>query len=231
MIASAAALGVLAGAATGYGIQWQRPPTPLPPLAGEALKYPKKPAASTKPLSADEDHLVVTDGDLRKLLLPKPGGAEVDERTGERVWKSAAEYADGFRSPAWMFTEVLDKNLRRVAHSAWTEKGDGMWVNIDLVQFRETDNGMSARMHFGAQKRYMPQEEHAGNVGTALPGTFDGRVFFRDAPVIEPGYLPRYEARALARRGDIVMDIVFNGTKPIDRKAAMDIAARQLERL
>ncbi|MEV8534780.1 hypothetical protein [Streptomyces sp. NPDC051211] len=45
LIAAAAVLGVLAGTVTGYAVQLDRAPTPLPPLAQQHLPAPKPVAA------------------------------------------------------------------------------------------------------------------------------------------------------------------------------------------
>lgn len=86
LIAAAALLGISGGAAVGYGIQAERPPTPLPALSQAELAYPAKALPADKvpaPLPASQDHRVRTDGDLRKLIIdPRRGGARTRTRTG-----------------------------------------------------------------------------------------------------------------------------------------------------
>jgi hypothetical protein len=232
LIACAAVLGVVAGTVTGYAIQYDREPTPLPPLSQPGMRQPE-PLADGKgpePLSAAVDREVKTDGDLRKLLLPKPKDAQ-DLRGAPRPksWVPLFSYAHDYEEPGSMFEDLADNGFRRVAASSW-EQGNGLAVNISLVQFREETHVYSTD-YLSGQQGYMPESKWAGNSGKAIPGTSDGRVYVYDKPRVEAGYLPLYTARALARRGDIVMDIWLFNSKPISGDTAMSLAKRQLERL
>ncbi|MBK3589069.1 hypothetical protein JHN49_37485, partial [Streptomyces sp. MBT57] len=84
---------------------------------------------------------------------------------------------------------------------------------------------------FGGQLSYMPEAaKGAGNAGDPLEGTGSGRYFLY-AVEREAGYLPFYRARALAVRGDIMIDINITDSKPISKKDIRVLAERQLERL
>lgn len=230
LIAAAAVLGVVAGTATGYAVQADRPPTPLPMLAQPGLAYPAKPLPPGKepePLSAEEDSRVKTDGDLRKLLLSRPAGARENPAPwADDGWLSLDEYARDFESPDYMFEDLVGKGFRRAACSSW-EQGEYRVTNIYLVQFR-ADWSLDATDHTEGRQAYMPRE--AGNPGDPLKGSSNGRYYLYKVKQ-EAGYLPQYRARAIAQRGDVMLDINMFDTEPISKKDIRTLAERQLERL
>lgn len=224
---------MLAGTVTGYAIQYDREPTPLPALSQPDLRASKVvPAdARTTARSVSAHRWVKTDGDLRDLLVKKPKGAKADElRLGIDGWVSVDEYAREYKDPAWMLRSFAMNDLRRIASTSWRE-GDEVSVVISLVQFRDTKRPEALNMNED-QQRYMPGKEYAGNAGTVIPGSGNGRVWVYDEPHREAGYKPLYAARALAQRGDVFMEIHYwNNSRPISKKAVMALAKRQLERL
>ncbi len=159
IIAAAALLGISGGTAVGYGIQSQRPPTPLPALSQPGLAYPAKPLAADKapaPLPASEDRRVRTDGDLRKLLLERPKGAEASPdypREGGE-WMPYAEYARYFKDGEGMFRYFTESGLRRVAATEWVQKD--RYTHLALVQFRPGLDSY-APDHLANQLSYMPE--------------------------------------------------------------------------
>lgn len=234
LIACAALLGTVAGTAVGYTVQADRDPTPLPPLSQAELSYPKKPLPKDRepePLTAEEDRRVKTDGDLRELLVKKPKGArEPDLVPDDDGWLSPSSYALEFEHPGHMFTRLVqDERLRRVAAVSW-EEGRYRTVDIRLIQFRE-EHERSALPFLDSQQSYMSDDEHAGNEGKPLKGSGNGRYYVYDRPVREPGYLPLYRTRAIAQRGDVVMDVWIHDTKPISERDIRTLGERQLERL
>ncbi|PQM19892.1 hypothetical protein Sfr7A_30225 [Streptomyces xinghaiensis] len=235
LIAGAAALGVLTGVVIGYTVQYDRPPTPLPPLSQAVRSTPEPHSAAAggkdgpEPLSAREDRIVRTGGDLRKLLLKKPKGAQIPSGAPDGDWMTPARYAEGYEHPAGMFEGLAQDTFRRAAAIDW-ERSDGAFVSIRLIQFRDTQNAYSADFLEG-QQAYMSDDKFAGHDGDPIPGTGSGRVYVYDRPHTEAGYLPMYTARALARRGDIVMEIFVNSSKAVSRGTIMSLAERQLERL
>jgi hypothetical protein len=78
---------------------------------------------------------------------------------------------------------------------------------------------------------YMPDSDYANNQGKAIPGSVGGKAWVYSKPRIKAGYLPLYRARALARHGNIVMDIWVYASKPISMQSIQSLAKRQLERL
>lgn len=232
LIAAAAVLGVVAGTATGYGIQADRDPTPLPPLSQRDLAHPAPlpKGKAPEPLSAKEDRRVRTDGDLRKLLIGKPTGArEASAPWLKDGWLRLNSYALNYESEDYMFEELLDDDFRRAVSVTW-EQGEHRETGINLVQFR-SGSSMGAAEHAKGQLAYMSEsEDGAGNRGNPVKGSGSGRYYLYDAEE-EPGYLPIYRARAIAHRGDIVLDINIFDTKPISKKDIRTLAERQLERL
>ncbi|MFB7996844.1 hypothetical protein ACFC4G_28950 [Streptomyces sp. NPDC056002] len=218
LIACAALLGAVAGVCTGYVVQADRKPTALPPLSlavvGQAKGEGPKPAPRAQ------------DGDLRKLLAPRPAGTQKsDARQG---WLNEYDFANGFKDPRWMFGQLAEGGFRRATIEAW-RRGRST-TEVQLIQFRDdTDSG--SRKFLDGQQSYMDDSDWAGNEGVPLTGSGNGRVYVFDKPSTKAGYLPMYQARALAARGDIVMDIRVYDTRPIPEKTVMSLAKRQLERL
>ncbi|GGX32913.1 hypothetical protein GCM10010353_54940 [Streptomyces chryseus] len=233
IITAAAALGIVGGLAAGYTVQADRPPTPLPALAQENLAYPAKSLPGGKepePLSAKDDHRVRTDGDLRKLLVPKPAGAPDADASGLKDgWKDIASYALEFESPDYMFGDLADADFRRMAAVAW-EPSAHREVYVRLVQYHPGPVHGAAE-HAEGQQGYMDgSEDGAGNAGDALKGSGNGRYWLY--PVKNTaGYLPQYRARALFHRGDVMVDIDIFDTKRISERDIRVLAERQLERM
>lgn len=229
LIAGAAVLGVLAGAVTGYAVQYQREPTPLPPLAQAELRYPKPlPAdAKTTARSLSAHRWDRTDGDLRELLVKKPNGARTEKKTG---WVELPAYAAEFERPGEVFEDLVRSDFRRAASVRWSE-GSAIYVTVTIVQFRD-DESLEASEFASSQQRYMGDDDWAGNKGSAIKGSKDGRTWVFDEPERRPGYEPYYQARAVAFRGDLFMDIRYDNNRgPVPKKAFEALAKRQLELL
>ncbi|WP_432104658.1 hypothetical protein [Streptomyces sp. bgisy091] len=232
LIAAAALLGIAGGTAVGYGIQAERPPTPLPALSQAKLVYPVKPLPADKvppPLPVSQDRQVRTEGDLRKLLLSKPKGYKDAESLWAREgWVDLADYAGDFEDEGYMYEELLGADFRRAVAAGW-ERGNRT-VGVSLVQFA-SGNQLGAEGHAESQLSYMGDSESgAGNTGDAIKGSRNGRYYLYKVRN-KAGYLPLYQARAIAQRGDLVMDIHVFDSKPIGKKDIRDLAERQLERL
>lgn len=234
IIAAAALLGIAGGAAAGYGVQAERAPTPLAALSQPGLGYPAKPgSADPAPLTAAQDGRVRTDGDLRELLVDRPKGAKktiADELGLDDGWQPLDQYAETYyEDPHFMFESLSELDLRRVASVAWRQ-GEHRETGVQLLQFRSGDRNGAAE-HFGDQLMYMPwDKDGAGNPGDPVKGSREGRYFLYPVER-KAGYLPSYRARALAVRGDIVLDINIFDTVPIGKKDIRTLAERQLERL
>ncbi|MFD9334089.1 hypothetical protein ACFWBF_06675 [Streptomyces sp. NPDC060028] len=229
LIASAVVLGVLAGTVTGYAIQFNREPTPLAPLAQAKVVTPKAlapdGATTNKTINANRWHK--TDDDLAKLLIEAPGGAKVEGSGYESLDFFAAKF---FEKPEHGLPGILSDRVRRVASTVWSED-DRVFVEVRLLQFNDRSG---ADDYEKDQSRYMPQVKYAGNSGVEIPGLAGdlGHVWVDSEVDEEPGYYPIRGARAIARRGDIVLDIsYFNNRGKIAESDVIDLAKRQLERL
>ncbi|MER6158301.1 hypothetical protein ABT147_22535 [Streptomyces sp. NPDC001868] len=224
--AAAAVLGVIAGTCAGYLIQADREPTELPPLSQPVLDQAE--GEGPEPLSAARDRKVRTDGDLRRLLLKKPAGAEKAEwLEGADGWLGIDTYADSYTDPNDKFGSLVNDEFRRAAVVGW-KVGSSYSVEIRLVQFRQ-HNSMAAVDTSNNHQSWA--EEKPGTDSWGIPGTGEGRAYVHTRPDTEPGYQPLYGAEAHAWRGDVAMEIWVYGDRPIPKKTIMDLAERQMERL
>lgn len=227
LIAAAAASGVLAGTATGYTVQYHRAPTPLPPLAQQkvAAPVPVAPNDATTRRSVNANRWHETEEGLAKKLLEVPGGAK-DGHAGYASLDSFA--ADYYDSPDRGF-ETISRTVRRIATAGWEQNGQD-FVEIRLLQFQSQH---AAQRYQEGQSSYQDEEERAGNDGFALPGVPEGygRGWLYK-PRTKAGYHPVRSARAIARRGDIVVDVeITNNRGDVTRGEITDLAKRQMERL
>ncbi|MEV5601671.1 hypothetical protein AB0L33_09540 [Streptomyces sp. NPDC052299] len=232
IIAAAAVLGIAGGVATGYGVQAGRAPTPLSALSQPGLAYPAKALPADEapdPLPASQDRRVRTDGDLRKLIVPRPKGWQEDKgltALTQNGWMGVDDYALNFNNEDYMYGDLLDQGIRRVAGASW-KKGEYRAADVYLVQF---GSGAAAAAHAEDQRSYMPAKSAAGNDGTAIKGSAEGR-YYLFAAERKAGYLPFYQARAIFSRGDVMVDIHIYDSAPISKKDIRTLAERQLERL
>ncbi|MFC7814718.1 hypothetical protein ACFUTR_08695 [Streptomyces sp. NPDC057367] len=237
LIGVATVLGLVAGTCAGVLVQADREPTKLPPLSQAALA--PSTGKAPKPLPADQDRQVRTEGDLRDLLLEKPRGAEeFDWLKGSEGWMDLAGYAGTFGYPQRAYENLLRNEFRRAAVTGW-EVGETYSVEIRLIQYRQEEvlgatEANEKNQYFAtdlADEYFVPGD--GLRVGDwSIPGTGDGRVFVNDEPVpgLDSSEFP-YRAEAHARRGDIAMEIWVSGAKPIDKKMILDLAEQQMERL
>lgn len=228
LIAVAAVLGIVGGTAVGYGVQAQREPTALPALNQPDLVHPSKPlpkGEEPEPLSPATDRGLKTEGDLRKLLLPKPAGAKKTEWTPADGWLSVAAYSDEFERPSGAFEYLLSSDVRRIATTGW-RTGTYKTTEINLVQFR-SGSALPAAEHAADQRTYRTDDSGYGH---PIKGSAEGRTYL--LPVDrEAGYLDLYQARAVFHRGDVMVEIFVTDTKKISQKEIDSLAERQLERL
>ncbi|WP_328895381.1 hypothetical protein [Streptomyces sp. NBC_00236] len=234
IIVAAAVLGIAAGTAVGYGVQADRAPTPLTALSQPDLAYPAKALPADQvpdPLPASQDRQVRTDGDLRKLLIPRPGGWRDNENATliQDGWMGVDDYALAFKSEDYMFSEFLGNNVRRIAAVSWRKGAYGV-ARLRLVQFRSGIDSAAAAFAEN-QRAYMPEADRgAGNEGDALKGSVSGRYYLYKVDR-KAGYMPNYRARAVFHRGDVMVEINMSDTVPISKKDIRTLAERQLERL
>ncbi|MFD3679254.1 hypothetical protein [Streptomyces sp. NPDC058613] len=229
LIAAAAALGVLAGAVAGYAVQYHRDPTPLPPLAQQNLVAPKALApddsTTNKTINANRWHK--NDDDLAELLIEAPDGTKPEGKG----YDSLDVFAATFERPDQAVSDLASDGFRRSATTYWS-RGDRVFVEVRLIQFNDY---AGAEAFQKGQASYMPAVGYAGNSGVAIPGIAGdlGHVWVDSKVHEEPGYEPVRGARAIARRGDIVMQIFYHDNRggKIAESDVVRLAERQLERL
>ncbi|MFH9399153.1 hypothetical protein ACH4JS_05115 [Streptomyces sp. NPDC017638] len=217
-------LGLISGLCAGYLVQAGREPTGLPPLSQPRLEQAAGEAPG--PLPAARDREVRTDGDLRRLLLEKPDGAGgAGFAVGGSGWLDLTGLAQSYDEPATAYNWLLDEEFRRAAMVGWREGGTRT-VEIRLLQFRQEEVlGARDEAQDGSYQNYW------ADVGVwAIPGTGDGKVYIHRKPR-DRGGARLYQAEAHAWRGDISLQIWMNDTEPIPKKAIVDLAKRQMERL
>ncbi|MFH8339785.1 hypothetical protein [Streptomyces sp. AM6-12] len=225
LIAAAAALGIVAGGCVGYVVQAGRVPTKLPPLSQPVLRQGK---GAVPVLTAAEDRQVRTDGDLRKLLLPKPRGARGSVLAeGTDGWLDLAGYAGDFQDPAAAFQNQLVDEFRRAAVTSWQADG-GYDIEIRLVQYRQ-ETKMAAHEEADHEQYWASIEPDTEDL--SVPGTGDGMAYTHHRPQAEAGHRSSYLGEAIASRGGILMEIWVYGSKPVPMKTVMDLAKRQVGRL
>lgn len=224
LIASAAVLGVLAGAGAGYLVQYDREPTPLTPVAAERLTPAAGPGTEAPRLSLSQDGEAAYDGDLTDFLLPTPKGASEDERD----WVSLYDYALEYERPGGAFTEFLDNDFRRAARAYWTQDDDGNYVSITLAQYRD-EAAPYAPSEVRSQTFYDDDDPGFG-ASADVPGTMDGKVWASAKPYHEDGG-DEYYGGGVARVGDIYVRLIVGSPKPVASATVMRLMTRQLERL
>ncbi|MFF9582963.1 hypothetical protein [Streptomyces achromogenes] len=223
LLTGAAVLGLISGLCAGYLIQAGREPTKLPPLSQPRLE--QAPGGAFAPLPAARDREARTDGDLRRLLLEKPDGARAAGSLAEEGWVSLSALAQVYDDPAIAYDWLLDEEFRRGTAVGWIEGGTRA-VEIRLLQFRQEEMlGAKEHAEAGDLENYFADAD----VWT-IPGTGDGKAYTHREPRSRDG-VSVYRAEANAWRGDVFVGIRMYDTKPIPKKAIVDLAKRQMERL
>ncbi|MCN9244166.1 hypothetical protein NGF19_25865 [Streptomyces sp. RY43-2] len=221
LIAGAAVLGAVAGVCTGYVVQAGRPPAQLPPLSQPVVHQAK---GEVEPLTAAQDRRVKTDGDLRKLLLPRPKGArDNDYPASDDGWIELADYAEFHGSATEGFVDEIGNEFRRAAATSWRVGGTYV-VEIRLVQYREVNRPGASN---GAPELDYFTQSDSDVDSWPIPGTNSGKVFVHHKRTADGDY----EAKAVAVRGDIRMEMWAIDTKPVPKEKIIDLAKRQVARL
>ncbi|MFF4425167.1 hypothetical protein ACFY04_31070 [Streptomyces sp. NPDC001549] len=229
LIAGAAALGVVAGTVTGYAVQYHREPTPLPPLAQQKMAAPQPQAMSdaTTRRSINANRWHKADEELAKKLLDVPGGAKTEFSGSSSVDMFSAGY---FEDASGGLGGLISSRVQSLASAQWSES-DRNFVEINLLQFHDRDGAEDFQKGI---EDYMPTKKFAGNAGKKVPGVPEdfGHLWIDSKAHEEPGYHPLLGARAVVRRGDIVMSVEYtNNRGEIDENALVELVKRQMERL
>ncbi|AXG79333.1 hypothetical protein [Streptomyces paludis] len=228
LIATAAVLGIVAGTATGYAVQADRDPTPLPVLAQPGgVPYPAKPLAASG--GAGAKAAVDPPGtvrDLRKLLIGRPAGSRAHEpESMEDGWMSVAGYAQYFNSPVDTFTWLVGDDVRRIAATSWLE-GEHRQVDVMLVEFQPGAYTTVLKEIDTVRSRGYTDVTSGG----AAAGSVRGGYYLFE-PRQEAGFLPVYQALGYAGRGDVKVEIHLYDSRPIAERDIRKLTERQLERL
>jgi hypothetical protein len=229
IMAAAVALGVLGGAGTGYAVQAARKPTPLPPLAVTQPQYPSA-HRSAPALSAAEDDMVKTDGDLTKLLVPVPsGGTAWQMPPGVNGWLPVTDFFEDFTKPDNAMRYQLAKGLRRVAVTTWMQGADS--YEVELIQYRH-DQGYSPSSFVEDQSTYASDNVGGAGYYTQIPdSSITGGVYAGHKQLQYPDGTGYYRGYGMAVHGDIVVMIYVYSPHQIDGKPLMNLLQSQLERL
>jgi len=226
LMAAAVVLGVLGGGAAGYAAQSAGAPTPLPTLAVPQPGYPAARVAAPA-LSADQDDMVRTDGDLTRLLVPTPRGATLSYGFGSfDSWENIAQYAEGFQSAASEFGWLSAHSFRRAAVASWNQ-GSASY-NIQLVQFDHADEANSL-LKIQDDEKFAKNDSGGGTV--ALSGSNADEVVAGTIrhSVNGSGY---YQGDGFGVHGDIAVEIIVQDTDgPVGAQTLRTVLQSQLERL
>ena len=217
LLSSALVLGVLAGGGIGYGIQSQRPPTPLPPIQVALPRYPAA-VADPKAVADAAPKPLGIDGDLLKLVIARPEGTEAWGDNPDRpTWLTVGELAERSGASKSRFSTLNQQGFRRAAGIDW-QKG-GTKYRVTLVQFGPDSAG-------GA----ISEATDTAN----LPIVDGANGVYRVASVASTwadSTEKYYYGYAVARRGTLVMEIEIFAPQKADATELKDLAKKQWERL
>jgi hypothetical protein len=224
LIAVAAVLGVLGGVGAGYGIQYQREATPLPPLVGAMPVQPKGAAPDAPALPASQDRAAVFDGNLLDRLMPIPKGA----KDSEREWVTLPDYAEYFDDPAGAFNMLAGDDFRRSVIADWTA-ADDTYYEIHMIQFRDDADALTSQVF----SQWAPDSSWDPQYGQSvqIPDATNGYAYPSGKAVTKDGYEPYYEGYAIAQVGNILVDVYVEQSHPVAVKTVLSAINKQLERL
>jgi len=129
-------LGLVIGLGGGYAVQYERTPTPLPPLAAAQPKYPQSALFTGQVpvlLPAGQDDASITDGNLLAVLLPTPSDSTAVPGY-DHTWLTLAENAANCTDQASCLSSALTDGVSRIAQTLWT-KGKHEYAQITITQY------------------------------------------------------------------------------------------------
>ncbi|WP_051813822.1 hypothetical protein [Kitasatospora sp. MBT63] len=221
LMVAALLIGPLLGAVGGYAIQAGRAPTPLPPLQVGAPHYPATTLDEQAAAAARPKPLVV-DGDLRKLLISKPDGAEQWDDFGygdDSGWMSIGEKALSYGGADRRFRSMLQAGFRRDAFLAW-RKGETKYL-VELIQY-DDDSSQSAVADINEAADGQPLDG----------GTINGYYSASDKQLTYAESTEKYYyGEAVARRGTVAMVITVYSPTQVNGDELKALAKLQWERL
>ncbi|MER8183403.1 hypothetical protein [Kitasatospora sp. NPDC094015] len=222
LLLAAVLLGPLLGAVGGYAIQASRPPTPLPPLQVGAPHYPAT-TLDEQAVAAAQPKPLAVDGDLRKLMISKPDGAENWDDYGygdDSGWMSIGEKALSYGRADREFRALVQQGFKRDAFLAW-KKGETKYL-VELVQFDEDSSQSAVSLVGDTQAGAQPLD------GGTINGSYSASdKQYTYAESTEKYYL----GEAVARRGNVAMVISVYSPTQVNGDELKALAKLQWERL
>ncbi|TQF04142.1 hypothetical protein E6W39_20310 [Kitasatospora acidiphila] len=222
LVVGALLLGPLVGGGIGYAVQAGRSATPLPAL--QPAELPAYPPGALDPAAAaaGSPKPLAIDGDLRKLLLPKPDGAQDWDSgfaaTGD--WETPGEMARWHADSARYFEKLVGSGLRRAAVTTFQK--DGVKYRIELIQYQPDQAGAAVAA--------MRQSKVAG--ATDMPDGMEGAYWASNTQeTYADSTETYYPGSAVTRRGDVVVGVTAFGTTQVSADLLRDLAKQQWERL
>ena len=148
LFTAAVVLGVLGGVGTGYAVQYARPATPLPSLAGSQPAYaPVGVYQGVAPamLPASQDDAALTDGSLTSLLLPVPSGATTDDTLWVDQEVDPVEVAELCTSADQVscLSRFYQDDVTAIADTNWEQNGFHVEIRIYRVAPGQSDTARS----------------------------------------------------------------------------------------
>ncbi len=231
ILACAALLGLLAGTGTGYGIQAHRPADPPPALGRRGMNRPAYAGSGAPVTFGTADDLTATGGDLSELLLPIPKGTTRDPgKFDVGMWWGVGDMARTYDDPDDTFGRLLNEHYRRQADALWHNHPWNADGEIDLIQFRD-DGADNAGTYLDDEQEADRYDKSGDPVARPVPGVMGG-ISYLSHPAHPKAGVWRYQGRALARHGDIIVYVFLDSdSHPVSRKAVESLLKRQLERL
>ncbi|MCX5211591.1 hypothetical protein OG689_20245 [Kitasatospora sp. NBC_00240] len=220
LLTSALVLGVLLGGGAGYGIQAGRPPTPLPPLQVALPSYPAAVLDAAAAAEAAPKPLAI-DGDLRKLVMERPGGTEAwGDNPDVPSWITVGELAERTGNAKRTFADFNRDGFRRAAGVDW--KQGGTRYRVTLLQYGPDD----------ADRALAEARSMNGAAVTKFADGVNGGYQVESEPENWAESTEKYYyGSAVARRGTVVMEIEVFAPQSVDAAALKDLAKKQWERL
>ncbi|GGU99497.1 hypothetical protein GCM10010495_07600 [Kitasatospora herbaricolor] len=220
LLTSALVLGLLLGGGVGYAIQAGRPPTPLPPLQVALPGYPAAVLDAAAAAEAAPKPLAI-DGDLRKLVLERPGGTDAwGDNPDVPSWITVGELAERTGNAKRTFADFNRDGFRRAAGVDW-KQGETRY-RVTLLQYGPDDADRAL-----AEARGM----HGAAATKFADGVNGGYQVESEPENWAESTEKYYYGSAVARRGTVVMEIEVFAPQPVDAAALKDLAKKQWERL
>jgi hypothetical protein len=214
-------VGLVVGVGSGYAVQSERPPTPLPPLAVAQPKYPPGALFTGQlpvPLPIADDDATITNGDLTQVLLPTPIGATAIPGL-DHVWQTLAEQAAYCTNQATCFTNDLADGIARIAETGWS-LSDGTMEQITITQYFPGSSGKAAA-------DYNTDGTADGNMSLTPPPGTDAIGYTYSNP--DSGGSTDY---MVALHGDLLIEfLVWSVSEDPDPSVINGLVSQQLARL